>query len=179
MQDAAIMISGLPASGKTSVGKAVSKLLDVPFLDKDDILEELFERKGIGDQSWRTQLSIESNSIFERRAKRSELIVLISHWQQPLTLESGTPTDWLSGSFCKIVEIHCKCEPEIAANRFLARTRHKGHLDNMRSFENVLSWMLRIEAGYPLHIGTLIDIETDREPDHQALISQLKHIINP
>lgn len=178
MRDTAIIVSGLPASGKTTVGKTVAKRLDIPFLDKDDILEELFERKGIGDQSWRTQLSVESNSIFECRAKLSEQIVLISHWQQSLILQSGTPTNWLDNSYYKIVEIYCKCEPDTAANRFLARSRHKGHLDNMRSFENVLSWMLDIEAGYPLHIGTLIDIETDREPDYSSLINQLNHIIN-
>lgn len=178
MRDIAILISGLPASGKTTVGKTVAKWLDIPFLDKDDILEELFERKGIGDKSWRTQLSVESNSIFERRAKRSEQIVLISHWQQSLTLQSGTPTDWLDNSFHKIVEICCKCEPETAADRFLARSRHKGHLDNMRSFENVLSWMFSIEAGYPLHIGIQIEIETGKKPDYPDLVNQLNYIIN-
>ena len=37
-----IIISGLPASGKTTLGRELAKLLGFQFIDKDDILESLF-----------------------------------------------------------------------------------------------------------------------------------------
>ena len=52
-----IVLSGLPASGKSTLGRAVAKALRLPMLDKDELLEALFESRGIGDADWRRRLS--------------------------------------------------------------------------------------------------------------------------
>ena len=44
-----VVISGLPGSGKTTLGRRLASVLDLPLIDKDDILDRLFESKGIGD----------------------------------------------------------------------------------------------------------------------------------
>ena len=38
-----VVVSGLPASGKTTVGRALSHGLSLPLIDKDDILEAMFD----------------------------------------------------------------------------------------------------------------------------------------
>src|ERR1700754_1620515 len=55
-----IVISGLPGSGKTTLGRHPALALGLPLLDKDAILERLFESKGVRDLEWRRALSRES-----------------------------------------------------------------------------------------------------------------------
>lgn len=55
-----VLVSGLPASGKSTLARTVAPLLGLQMIDKDDILDRLFEAKGIGDSAWRQQLSRES-----------------------------------------------------------------------------------------------------------------------
>jgi len=72
--------------------------LNLPVIDKDDILESLFESKGTGDFAWRRALSRESDAIFQDLAKASEGALLVSFWRAPgMPQDSGTPTGWLPG----------------------------------------------------------------------------------
>ena len=38
-----VVVSGLPASGKSTLSRRLATALSLPMLDKDDILEGLFE----------------------------------------------------------------------------------------------------------------------------------------
>ena len=134
-----VVISGLPGSGKTTLGRRLAPALNLPFIDKDDILDRLFEAKGVGNAAWRRALSRESDVILEREATRSNGAILVSFWRMPgMPLDSGTPTDWLHAPSHYLVNVHCACELEIAANRFLQRRRHPGHLDGESSSADVL-----------------------------------------
>jgi len=61
-----VLISGVPASGKTMLGRRLAPALDLPLIDKDDILERLFELRGAGDKERRRMLSRESDIILQR-----------------------------------------------------------------------------------------------------------------
>ena len=76
-----VVVSGLPGSGKSTVARLVSPALNLPVIDKDDILERLFDSKGVGDASWRRALSRESDVIFEEEAKASDGALLVSFWR--------------------------------------------------------------------------------------------------
>jgi shikimate kinase / 3-dehydroquinate synthase len=39
-----VVVTGLPGAGKTTVGRALAAALDVPFLDKDDFLDDLLDQ---------------------------------------------------------------------------------------------------------------------------------------
>jgi hypothetical protein len=52
-----IVVSGAPGSGKTAVGVAPAAALDLLLLDKDDILEALFDAFGDADVGARQRLS--------------------------------------------------------------------------------------------------------------------------
>lgn len=168
------VISGLPASGKTTVGRQIAKFLRIGFLDKDDFLEALFEERGIGDLCWRRRLSDESNSQFEKAAKALDSIVLVSHWR-PLNAESlsGTPTEWLIDTYQEVVEIFCDCPTEKAAARFLARSRHAGHCDKDRPHDKTYWQMAEYKKMLPLKIGSLVRIDTSDEVDFGKIISEL------
>jgi adenylate kinase family enzyme len=124
-----IIISGLPASGKSTVANLLVRVNYVQVIDKDDLLEELFERHAEVDKSLRSRLSREADSIMMKTAQQTNSAILVSHWKHPeLSTDSGTPTEWLS-ELPNVAEIYCSCDPEIAVQRFLDRKRHGAHGD--------------------------------------------------
>ncbi|PYP90020.1 MAG: hypothetical protein DMF61_01280 [Blastocatellia bacterium AA13] len=134
-----VVVSGIPGSGKTSLARSLAPRLGLPVLDKDDILDGLFEPQGPGDESWRRRLSRESDAIFQQKASASTGAILVSHWHlSGMPLDSGTPTDWISELSVGAINVHCYCQPELAATRFLNRIRHAGHLDKRSTYDEVL-----------------------------------------
>src|SRR5262245_1775691 len=91
-----IVVTGLPASGKSSVGKAVAAAFELELLDKDDILESMFNEKA-GGAEVRGRLSRDADEILKQKALESTGAVLVSWWRHPkFRIDTGTPTDWLS-----------------------------------------------------------------------------------
>jgi len=170
-----IIVSGIPASGKSTVGRAVAAALGLAMLDKDDFLEAMFDRQGIGDAEWRTQLSRAADKALQEEALRSDGAVITSWWRHPSSrLESGTPVEWLSSLPGSMIELHCICSPHIAANRFLSRKRHEGHLDHLKRRVDVLTnFQHQAELG-PLGIARVVEVNTERRVDVPVLIDQIR-----
>jgi glucokinase len=166
-----VVVSGLPGSGKTTLGRRLALALKLPLIDKDDILDRLFDTKGIGDSAWRRTLSRESDAILRRDADAADGAVLVSFWRQPgMPDDSGTPTEWLRKPSTRVVHVHCVCGAETAATRFLQRTRHPGHLDSAASYPEVLASLRALKALPPIAIGERIDVDTSAAPELNALL---------
>ncbi|KKP88523.1 MAG: hypothetical protein UR93_C0012G0001, partial [Berkelbacteria bacterium GW2011_GWA2_35_9] len=61
-----IIVSGPPASGKTTLGKIIAKEFRLAFLNKDSIKESLFDILGIKDREWSKKVGSASYSILYR-----------------------------------------------------------------------------------------------------------------
>jgi adenylylsulfate kinase-like enzyme len=174
-----VIISGLPASGKTTLARKLAPALGLSLFDKDDILEGLYEALGIGDADWRRRLSRASDEIFQRLAQRSCGAVLTSFWRNAgMPADSGTPAEWISSTSERLVEVHCLCDPEIAAMRFTKRIRHPGHLDSTRRGEDVLSQFQALAAMGPLGLGKLLTVDTAKEIDLSLVVDQVRILLN-
>jgi glucokinase len=172
-----VVISGLPGSGKTTLARRLAPALGLPLIDKDDILDRLFESKGIGDAAWRKTLSRESDAILQRETTRSSGAVLASFWHLPgMPVDSGTPTDWLHDPSHHLVNLHCACEPEVAAHRFQERHRHQGHLDNETSYERLLENLRRLARLPRLAIVPSIDVDMSGEPQLDDLVRSIRAV---
>jgi glucokinase len=170
-----VLISGLPGSGKTTLGRRLAAVLNLPLIDKDDILDRLFDSKGIGDAAWRRTLSRESDVILQNEAMNSHGAILASFWRlRGMPADSGTPTDWLDARSHDVVNVHCACELEVAANRFLQRRRHPGHLDRESSAAQVLVSHQKLAQLPPLDIGQRIDVDTSHEPDLTEVVRAIR-----
>lgn len=126
-----VVVSGLPASGKTTVGRVISERLALPLIDKDDVLEALFNSLGCADRDQRQRLSRASDEVLFTLAQSTPDAVLVNWWNHE------TAPARLRAINSSVVEVFCECPFEIAAERFDARGRHPGHLDRHRSLEEV------------------------------------------
>lgn len=156
-----MVISGLPGSGKSTLARRLAPRLHLPVLDKDDILERLYDTRGVGDEAWRSSLSREADRVLRDDALAANGALLVSHWRVPgMSSESGTPTEWLRDLRARLVHLHCVCDPDVAARRFLNRTRHPGHLDASRSPGEIAASIHAVAALPMPDLGRRIDVDT-------------------
>jgi len=173
-----VVISGLPGSGKTTLGRRLSPVLELPLIDKDDILDRLFDSKGAGNAAWRRTLSRESDVILQQAATSSNGAIVASFWRLPgMPFDSGTPTDWLDDPSHHVINVHCACELEVAATRFLQRQRHVGHLDGESSSVEILERFRTLMQLPPLDIGQRIDVDTTQEPNVADVVYAIRRAL--
>lgn len=173
-----VVVSGIPGSGKTTVARRLAPALGLPLLDKDDILDRLFESKGVGDDEWRRALSRESDLILQQDAARSMGAVLVSFWRLPgMPSDSGTPADWLRDPSHHLVNVHCVCSPEVAADRFSARRRHPGHLDDARSRAELVTSLHGLAHLPALNLGPRIEVDTTRDVFVDGLAQSVRRLL--
>jgi predicted kinase len=166
-----IVVSGLAASGKTTVGRLLSRDLSLLLLDKDDILEALFDSLGCEDRDRRHQLSRASDDVLFRVAAASDTAVVVNWW------DPDTAPGRLAAAAESLVEVHCECPFEVAASRFGARKRHAGHLDHLRTPAEQAEATRRLRETYrgPLGLGgPLVTVDTSGPVDEVALIETVR-----
>ncbi len=170
-----VVVSGLPASGKTTVGRAISEGLSLPLLDKDSILEALFDSLKCNEQEQRERLSRASDEVLFRLAAASTPAVLVNWWNP------GTAPGRLAEIADRLVEVFCDCPLDVAAARFVARERHPGHLDHLRTTRQREQGIERLRTTYrgALRLGgPLVTVDTSRPIDDEALVDTVRAAID-
>jgi len=171
-----VVMSGLPASGKSTLGRVLARHLGFVYYDKDEFLEALFERDGCEDRATRRKLSRLADREFEQAARRASNAVLDSFWRPPPLVEanSGTPSDWIRAGGFTVVEVYVRCSPELAAKRFLDRARHPGHQDERWSYEALLAQAVKLNDAFPLGLGALVEVGGAETEDTQGLVARVE-----
>jgi adenylate kinase len=170
-----VIVTGIPASGKSTIGRSLATALGLPMLDKDEILEALFKTRGVGDAPWRMKLSRMADDALQERAMQVESAVITSWWRHPDSrVDSGTPAGWLLTLPGTLIELHCICGPEIAAKRFVSRKRHEGHLDKFRSYAELLESFQQQAALGPLGVGRLVNLNTEGNVELAIMFNEIE-----
>lgn len=165
-----MVISGLPGSGKSTVGRALARRLACPLIDKDDLLEALFDARGCDDLDQRALLSAEADEELLRRAAASPRAVLVNWWSRASTI------DGLRRLPHVLREVWCECPPDLAVDRWYDRDRHPGHLDRLRAPEvrRVMVAALREAGDAPRGLSEpVLRVDTSGEFDPDGLIVAL------
>ena len=140
-----VVVSGLPATGKTTLARALANDLRLPLVSKDDLKEILFDHLG-GNESIGTQkLGAASIALLyhllETNLKSGLSTIVESNFRPDL---DGPKLRALAETHAAtLVQVHCRCDGDVLLNRFLARIgspeRHPGHGENPKAARSYLS----------------------------------------
>jgi predicted kinase len=158
-----VVVTGPPASGKSSIARAIADGLPAPLLGKDPIKESLFDGLGTGDAAWSKKLGIVTYGVLfllaeeEVRARRS-CVLEANFDHNDASAQLGAIQ--LKHGF-RALQIVCIASREVLIERFRERadSRHPGHIDDERLEDVVES----IDAGRwrALELdGELVEVDT-------------------
>jgi hypothetical protein len=169
--DGLIVVAGLPGSGKTTLALELAPVLDIPLISKDTIKEALFDALGAGDLEWSQRLGRASHKVMYALASRLPAAMLESHFwpgvAEPELLALGRA----------LIQVHCTCPTELAADRYRARAlspeRHQGHLSDFQGEQLTESW--RSEGRRPLALGCpLVEVDTSQPVNIPEVAEQVR-----
>jgi len=166
---AVVLVNGVPASGKSTVARAISSAGDWPLLALDTIKEAFFDHLGVGDRLYNRTLGKASyQAMFDLvRDFPKRTIVVTDAWF------GFQPTEVLRAHLARagvqrVVEVWCHAPPEIVGERYRARleSRSTGHLgadyipelmELTRRAQPVGNWpQLSVDTTVPLETEMLV-----------------------
>lgn len=177
-----ILITGLPATGKSTIAQQIARQLQLPYFGKDQFKEIMFDTLGIGDRAWSRTLSLASVAmlmqVIQSQAASGCSCVVESNFHPERDLPQLHAI--LSTHPLQIAQIVCVADGPTLLKRFTERPRHPGHLDQQLGPE-IADQLLhgRIE---PLELpGLRMEIDTTfpDQIDLAAIVQQLHHLLNP
>jgi glucokinase len=154
-----VLVNGIPATGKTSIARAIGARLHLPVLSLDSVKEALFEELGTedGDREYGRALGRASMlAIWSMVADfQPDAAIVVEAWfRQPphdvvlRGLERAGIEQW--------IEVWCHASPDVLAARYAARTRHPGHPP--ASYAAELAELARVVQ--PMALGEVLSVDT-------------------
>jgi predicted kinase len=168
-----IVITGPPASGKTTVARAIARELRMPYISKDMLKETLYEEIGSRDELEskleRAALAL-LFAVAERQLEAGVSVVAESNFDSDSDVEPILRLTQERGA--RILQLHLTRPKELLLESFAERAasggRHPGHGDEPEDVEEVRA---RLEARDwdPLDLpGELLQVELGDEADEDV-----------
>lgn len=173
-----IVFTGLPASGKTTLAKHVSKALSIPLLSRDAFKEVAFDSLGFSDRTWSKKLGSLSYDLLymtcQEFMKSGCNLMIESNFEERASAKLASMVNEFQYS---ILQIHCTASLEALVSRFESRARghqrHPGHMD----LQNLDEMKLAIQSAcqQPLYLPglckTVVTEHFDSEETHRLMTS--------
>jgi predicted kinase len=130
-----VVVTGPPASGKTTIARAVADGAGVPLLAKDAIKEVLFDALETGDVAWSMRLGVATYSLLyhllEVQIAAGRSCVLEANFDTLLASEELRGLQRRRPF--RALQIACEAAEDVLLERYAGRAgRHPGHLDTAR-----------------------------------------------
>jgi len=170
----AVLVNGLPGSGKTSLAHQLSAHLRIPLLSKDTIKESLANLTAGTVASSRLG-SVAMETIWALAAEMPGALLVESWWFRPRDLDfalAGVQTAGIK----TVIEVWCDVPPDLARRRILARHRLAINRDELRLNEAWDEWCR--EAG-PLGIGPVVVVDTTQPVDLADALARVAEHVPP
>lgn len=165
-----VVVSGPPGSGKSTLAVPLAEQLGLPLVAKDTIKEVLMTALGAPDVTSSRLLGAAAIQAMFAVASASSIGAVID---SPLRRSAAVGD--LARLPARVVEVFCRCDPDVSRSRYLARTgtRHAGHFDDQRSENDLWSgevaepvaggWpLLEIDTGHPVDLAVVVAFVRDQ-----------------
>ena len=173
MKPVLTVVTGPPASGKTTLAREIARELDMPYISKDTLKETLYEQIGSGDDL-EPKLDAAAVALLfavvEEQLAAGVSVVAESNFDSDSDL---APFERLAEELdIEILQLHVTRPTEMLLERFAKRAasgkRHPGHGDSPEDVDEVRA---RLERGDwdPLDLpGRLLCLEFGEDSDEDA-----------
>ena len=165
-----VIVSGPPASGKTTLSRAIAPALGLPLIAKDTIKQALMTVLPVPDVAASRVVGRASVAALLAVAAESGGAVVESVWHRSHAVDDLRR---LPGA---VAEVFCRCDPVVAAERYAARagTRDAGHFDASR----VTGELWNDEVARPVDGGwPVIEVDTTVVVDMAELIGAIRAVL--
>ena len=159
-----VVVSGPPASGKSTIAPALSRELALPLIAKDTIKDAMMSVLAVPDVEASRQLG---------RAAVAAMLAVAAASPCGAVIESifyrSVAVDHLRRLPGPVVEVFCRCDPRTAQARYRARagSHHAGHFDSIRTVDEL--W--NDDVGHPVAGGwPLLEVDTSGPVDLAAVV---------
>ena len=118
-----LIVTGPPASGKTTLARRLARDLNMPLYEKDVFKDTLFQSLGVGDKDWSQQVGRSAISLLFAVAHQilSTGSSLVTECNFSTRLSSEQVGEIADNSGARVVQVHCSASPEILVERNAAR----------------------------------------------------------
>jgi predicted kinase len=167
-----VVVSGPPGSGKSTLAPALAAELDLPLLAKDTIKDALMSIMQVPDVEASRQLGRAAMAVMLALAAESQCgAILEGNFHRTMALADLRS---LPGT---VVEVFCRCDPSLAAQRYRARTgsRHVGHFDSLRAPEDLWNDEVAepVAGGWPL-----LEVATNDAVDVAPIVGFVRDVFS-
>ena len=178
METRLVVVTGAPATGKSTVATGLVRHLGYALISKDDVKESLADALGAGDRERSRQLGAAAYAVMQRVASRMldervHVILEANFW-------CARSEPWLrslaQGRDASVVV--CSVAPEVRRDRFRSRSatgqRHPVHLDG----EILANEWTEDDSLFRVDLGTkTLDVDTTHGP--KPSIDEIARWIEP
>jgi predicted kinase len=170
-----LLVSGAPASGKSTVAQALAEMLGFALLSKDTVKESLFD--SLGELA---EKQLDSPAELSRLLSRTAidlLWALAPHCPEIILEANFRPrSEQERAHFAALdgrkLEVYCHCSPEEAARRFRERAASKR--DHPAHSMKSISMEALAEYDRPFGLCPVIDVETERPVDVAEVVTRIR-----
>jgi hypothetical protein len=164
-----VVVSGPPASGKSTLAPVLARELGLPLVAKDTIKDALMSMLPVPDVEASRQLGRGAVAAMLAVAAESPIgAVIESNFYRSVAAPS---IGRLPGA---VVEVFCRCPKAVAIERYRRRaaSRHAGHFDDDRNVDELWNDEVAepVGAGWPL-----LEVNTSQPVDVSAVAAFVRN----